>query len=188
MRPWLLTANLLMLALAGCASALAAPASSAAPGTPGLGKPSSLPDLGPAPELAGDTWLNTPSALRLSDLRGKVVLLDMWTFGCINCRHVIPSLRDWYEKYAVQGLVVIGNHYPEFGYESQLANLRQAVTDLDVTYPVVQDNDGVNWSAYKTLYWPTMYLIDKTGRIRYVHIGEGGYAQTERAIQSLLAE
>ncbi len=146
------------------------------------------PSLGKAPELTNQVWLNTPAALRLADLRGKVVLLDMWTFDCINCQHVIPSLRKWYEQYASQGLVVIGNHYPEFNYEADLANLKRAIADLDVPYPVAQDNNGDTWLAYKSQYWPTIYLIDKQGNIRYVHIGEGDYDETEAAIQALLNE
>jgi len=152
------------------------------------GKAGTLPDLGPAPELENDTWLNTDRPLRLADLRGKVVLLDMWTFGCINCQHVVPSLRDWHARYADQGLVVIGNHYPEFDYERNLDNLREAVQRLEISYAVAQDNDGQTWQAYNNRYWPTVYLIDKRGRIRYVHIGEGAYEETEAAIQALLAE
>jgi len=150
--------------------------------------PVALEDLGPAPELNNQVWLNTDQPLRLEDLRGKVVLLDMWTFGCINCRHVIPSLRGWYQSYGDKGLVVIGNHYPEFGYEADLDNLKQALVDLDVPYPVAQDNQGETWRAYKNRYWPALYLIDKRGHIRYRHIGEGAYAETEAAIQTLLAE
>jgi thiol-disulfide isomerase/thioredoxin len=146
------------------------------------------PDLGPAPDLSGDVWLNLDAALRPADLRGKVVLVEMWTLGCINCQHVIPSVRGWHEKYASQGLVVIGNHYPEFSYESQLDNLKRAVVDLDVPYPVVQDNEGVNWRAFNSRAWPSLYLIDKQGHLRYVHIGEGRYAETETAIQALLGE
>jgi hypothetical protein len=101
---------------------------------------------------------------------------------------VIPSLREWYQQYSSEGLVVIGNHFPEFGYERDLGNLKQAVLDLNVTYPVVQDNDGLNWAAFKNQYWPTMYLIDKVGHIRYIHIGEGNYAETEQAIRALLDE
>jgi thiol-disulfide isomerase/thioredoxin len=149
---------------------------------------SSLQDLGPAPELTGDTWLNVDSPLRLSNLRGKVVLIEMWTFGCINCQHVMPSLKEWHSQYKDQGLVIIGNHYPEFDYEADLANLKDAVARDGVEYAVVQDNDGVNWQAYKNHYWPTLYLIDKRGHIRYVHIGEGAYDETETAIQSLLNE
>jgi len=101
---------------------------------------------------------------------------------------VIPSLREWHNQYADAGLVIIGNHYPEFGYEENLDNLKQAIIDLDVPYAVAQDNDGATWRAYKNRYWPTMYLIDKQGNIRYVHIGEGHYAETEQAIRDLLAE
>jgi hypothetical protein len=101
---------------------------------------------------------------------------------------VIPSLRGWHEKYASQGLVVIGNHYPEFGYERELENLKRAVVALDVLYPVVQDNEGANWRAFNNRYWPTLYLFDRKGHIRYMHIGEGQYAETEAAIQALLQE
>jgi thiol-disulfide isomerase/thioredoxin len=146
------------------------------------------PDMGLAPELSGDVWLNTPAPLHLADLRGKVVLIDMWTYDCINCQDVIPTLRAWYDKYTPQGLVVIGNHYPEFDYERSLVNLKQAVVKLNIPYPVVQDNDGVNWRAYETLYWPTLYLIDKQGHLRYTRIGEGSYTEIEDAIQALLNE
>jgi thiol-disulfide isomerase/thioredoxin len=147
-----------------------------------------LPDYGPAPELAGSRWLNTDQPLTLAGLRGKVVLVDMWTFDCINCRNTIPSLREWYEKYSSKGLIVIGNHYPEFSFEADLDNLRQAIIDLNVPYPVVQDNEGVNWKAYHNQFWPTLYLIDRRGHIRYQHIGEGAYRITEAAIEDLLGE
>jgi thiol-disulfide isomerase/thioredoxin len=149
---------------------------------------SNLPDLGAAPELTNDVWLNSDQPLRLADLRGKVVLLEMWTFGCINCQHVIPSLKAWYDTYADQGLVIIGNHYPEFSYEKDLDNLKQAVADFDIRYPIAQDNDGATWRSYNTMYWPMLYLIDKNGHIRYTHVGEGAYQATENAIQELLAE
>jgi thiol-disulfide isomerase/thioredoxin len=101
---------------------------------------------------------------------------------------VIPSLKEWDEKYREQGLVIIGNHYPEFSFEEDLANLQSAVMENGIKYAVAQDNDGATWKAYKNRYWPTLYLIDKNGRIRYTHIGEGGYNTTEAAIQNLLAE
>jgi hypothetical protein len=101
---------------------------------------------------------------------------------------VIPSLRGWHEAYKDEGLVVIGNHYPEFSYEEDLDNLKEALVRLDVPYAVAQDNNGVTWRAYKNRYWPSLYLIDKRGNIRYRHIGEGRYEETEAAIQSLLAE
>jgi thiol-disulfide isomerase/thioredoxin len=149
---------------------------------------SNLPDLGPAPELSNTTWLNVDAPLRLANLRGKVVLLDMWTFGCINCQHVLPALKGWHDQYADKGLVIIGNHYPEFSYEADLSNLKDAVAKNDIRFAVAQDNDGKTWNAYRNQYWPTMYLIDKNGHIRYVHIGEGNYAETEAAIQNLLSE
>jgi thiol-disulfide isomerase/thioredoxin len=147
-----------------------------------------LPDLGEAPELNNEVWLNTDRPIRLADVRGKVVVLDMWTFGCINCRNVIPSLRDWHSKYAEEGLIVIGNHYPEFDYERDVNNLQDAIQRLDVPYAVAQDNDGATWQAYRTRYWPTLFVIDKRGHLRYTHIGEGAYAETERVIQELLKE
>ena len=101
---------------------------------------------------------------------------------------MIPSLRGWHEQYASQGLVVIGNHYPEFSYEESLDSLRAAVERFEILYPVAQDNEGKTWRAYKNRYWPTLYLIDKRGNIRYTHIGEGRYAETESAIQALLIE
>ncbi len=101
---------------------------------------------------------------------------------------MIPSLRGWHEKYAAQGLVIIGNHYPEFSREADLENLKEAVVSLEIPYAVAQDNDGATWQAYKNHYWPTIYLIDKRGQIRYIQIGEGSYAETEAAIQALLAE
>ena len=173
---------ILVFVLAGCASPAAKPAI-----PQGASKPN-LPDLGAAPELSNDIWLNTSRSLRIADLEGKVVLLDMWTFDCINCRNVVPSLKGWYEKYSPQGLVVIGNHYPEFSFERDLDNLKAAVAELGIQYPIAQDNDGKTWSAYNNHYWPTLYLIDKRGHLRYQHIGEGSYSETANAIQSLLAE
>lgn len=148
----------------------------------------SLPDLGPAPELTNTTWLNVDSPLRLADLRGKVVGLEMWTFGCINCQHVMPSLKGWYADYKDQGFLIIGNHFPEFDFESDLDNLKEAVAKDGIEYPVALDNDGATWNAYHNIYWPALYLIDKRGHIRYVHFGEGAYAEIESNIQTLLAE
>jgi len=151
-------------------------------------KLASLPDLGPAPELTNDTWLNVDAPLRLADLRGKVVIVEMWTFGCINCQNVMPSLKEWHSKYADQGLVIIGNHFPEFSYEQDLENLKNAIAENDIQYAVAQDNNGDTWQAYKNHYWPALYLIDKQGHIRYVHIGEGRYKETEENIKALLEE
>ncbi len=148
----------------------------------------SLPDLGPAPELTNSIWLNTAAPLRLAGLRGKVVGLEMWTFACINCQHVIPSLKGWYSKYGDQGFVIIGNHFPEFDYEHDFDNLKRAVAQYGIEYPVAQDNDGATWNAYHNIYWPALYLIDKRGEIRYIHFGEGAYDETEANIKALLAE
>ena len=153
-----------------------------------LKKVASLPDLGLAPELENTTWLNVDAPLRLADLRGKVVIVEMWTFGCINCQHVMPSLKEWHAKYKDQGLVIIGNHFPEFGYEADLDNLKAAIAREGIEYAVAQDNDGATWRAYENHYWPALYLIDKQGHIRYVHIGEGRYKETEENIQALLKE
>jgi len=150
--------------------------------------PTSLPDLGPAPELTNTTWLNVDAPLRIADLHGKVVIVEMWTFGCINCQHVMPSLKEWHGKYKDQGLVIIGNHYPEFDYEADLDNLKNAITQNEIEYAVAQDNNGDTWRAYKNRYWPALYLIDKQGHIRYVHFGEGSYKETEENIKALLAE
>jgi thiol-disulfide isomerase/thioredoxin len=148
----------------------------------------SLPDLGEAPELTNEIWLNTPDPLRLADLKGKVVIIEMWTFGCINCKNVIPSLISWHEQYSSEGLVIIGNHYPEFEYESNLENLQKAVVDFKIPYAITDDNLGATWTAYNTRFWPTLYLIDKKGHLRYMHIGEGRYDETETAIRVLLNE
>jgi len=183
--------GLLALILFGCAPQQnVSPQSEIQPQVeePAMLKVASLPDLGIAPELTNDIWLNVDAPLRLANLHGKVVIIDMWTFGCINCQHVIPSLKDWHSKYADQGLVVIGNHYPEFSYEEDLNNVKDAITREGIEYAVAQDNDGKTWRAYKNHYWPTLYLIDKQGHLRYVHIGEGQYAQTEENIKALLAE
>jgi thiol-disulfide isomerase/thioredoxin len=177
--------GLIALLLFGCASQPSAAQEEMESAMPKL---AALPDLGPAPELTNDTWLNVAAPLRIADLRGKVVIVEMWTFGCINCQHVMPSLKEWYSKYKDQGLVIIGNHFPEFSYEKDLANLRDAVARNDIQYAVTQDNDGATWRAYKNQYWPTLYLIDKQGHIRYVHIGEGRYKETEENIKALLAE
>ena len=177
--------------LFGCASqsSISSPQSEAQQQEdPAMQKAASLPDLGIAPELTNDIWLNVDAPLRLADLRGKVVIVEMWTFGCINCQHVIPSLKDWHSKFADQGLVIIGNHFPEFSYEEDLDNVKEAIAREGIEYAVAQDNDGATWRAYKNHYWPALYLIDKQGHLRYVHIGEGRYSETEENIQALLAE
>lgn len=147
-----------------------------------------LPTRGTAPELVNFSWLNSDHPLRLADLRGQVVLLEFWTFDCINCIRTLPYVERWHQTYAAQGLVVIGNHYPEFSYERDINNVAAAAERLGVTYPIALDTDGTTWRAYNQRYWPTIYLIDKWGEIRYMHIGEGAYDRTEQNMQVLLAE
>jgi len=149
---------------------------------------SSLPNKGAAPELASLAWLNSTTPLRLEDLRGHVILLEFWTYSCINCVRTLPSIESWYDDYRDQGFIVIGIHFPEFPYEHDLQNIAAAAQRLNVTYPIGMDNDGATWRAYGQLYWPTMYLIDKQGMIRYKQIGEGAYDKTEAAINDLLVE
>jgi cytochrome c biogenesis protein CcdA/thiol-disulfide isomerase/thioredoxin len=141
-----------------------------------------------APELIlGGVWLNS-EPLHLSELRGKVVLVDFWTYSCINCQRTFPYLRAWHEKYQDDGLVIIGVHSPEFEFEKNPENVRQAAADFGLTYPIMQDNDFATWRAYKNRYWPAKYLLDQNGVIRYTHFGEGKYDQTEAVIQELLEE
>lgn len=140
-----------------------------------------------APEITNDIWLNSVP-LHLHDLRGKVVMVEFWTFGCYNCRNVEPYVKGWHKKYADQGFVVIGVHSPEFSHERNLENVQRYLTEHDIRFPVPIDNDFSTWNRYGNRYWPAMYLIDKRGTLRYVRIGEGGYQETERLIQSLLAE
>ena len=140
-----------------------------------------------APELATGDWINS-EPLKLKDLRGRVVLIDFWTFGCINCRNTVPFLKGWHDRYRDQGLTVIGVHSPEFDYEKKVANLRREVASLEIHYPVVSDNDYDTWDAYNVGAWPTIFLLDKQGRIRWKHVGEGNYDEAERLIQKLLAE
>ncbi|BCP52265.1 cytochrome C biogenesis protein DipZ [Kaistia sp. 32K] len=148
----------------------------------------SLPIEGEFPSLDGAvTWLNSPP-LTAEGLRGKVVLVDFWTYSCINCLRSIPYVRAWAEKYKDQGLVVIGVHAPEFAFEKNVDNVRKATRDLQVTYPVAVDNDYAIWRAFQNQYWPAHYFIDAKGRIRHHHFGEGEYDESERVIQQLLAE
>ena len=132
-------------------------------------------------------WLNSPP-LGAPELRGKVVLVDFWTYTCINWLRQLPLVRAWAEKYKDQGLVVVGVHTPEFQFEKNLNNVRRAVRDLRVAYPVAVDNDYSVWRAFANNAWPAIYLIDAQGRVRYSHLGEGEYERTERMIQQLLAE
>jgi thiol-disulfide isomerase/thioredoxin len=136
----------------------------------------------------GGAWINS-EPLTLADLgaQGKVVLVDFWTFGCYNCRNTLPYLKRWWEKYRDQGLVIVGVHTPEFDSERELANLRDAVKEQGIGWPVVQDNDYAIWRAYGNRYWPRFYLVDERGLIIYDHIGEGAYEETEARIAAALA-
>jgi thiol-disulfide isomerase/thioredoxin len=140
-----------------------------------------------APEVGAGDWINS-EPLKLNDLRGRVVLVDFWTFGCYNCRNTVPFVKSWDDRYRAKGLTVIGVHSPEFDDERNVENLRGAVSSLGIGYPVVTDNDYQTWKAYKVEGWPTVFLLDKQGRIRWTHVGEGNYDETERQIQKLLAE
>ena len=147
-----------------------------------------LPVEGNMPPLTGaTTWINSPP-LTPEQLRGKVVVVDFWTYSCINCLRALPYVRAWAEKYKDQGLVVIGVHTPEFAFEKSEANVRDAIRRLGVDYPVAMDNDFAIWRAFKNQYWPAHYFIDAKGRIRHHHFGEGDYEGSERVIQQLLKE
>jgi thiol-disulfide isomerase/thioredoxin len=139
-------------------------------------------------DVTGYINTNTSKPLDLQDLRGKVVLVDFWTYSCINCIRTIPYLNDWNQQYSDQGLVIVGVHTPEFEFEKDFANVKSAVDKFGIKYPVLQDNNKGTWDAYENRYWPRKYIIDTEGNIRYDHIGEGAYPETEKVIQYLLAE
>jgi len=144
-------------------------------------------DHGAAPEFSGiDQWLNTPP-LTMAGLRGKVVLIDFWTYACVNCLRTLPYINRWARLYRQQGLVVVGVHTPEFPFERSTANLQTAMDRFGVKHPVAQDNRYATWKAYDNKYWPATYLVDANGRIQYRHFGEGAYEETEAAIRVLLA-
>jgi thiol-disulfide isomerase/thioredoxin len=141
-----------------------------------------------APEFTGiEKWLNS-EPLTMSSLRGKVVLVDFWTYTCINCIRTLPYVKDWYAKYKDQGLEVVGVHTPEYAFERFTPNVQEAIKRFGITYPVAQDNKYATWDAYRNIYWPAFYLIDKQGKIIYSHFGEGRYKETEAAIQQALAQ
>ena len=153
-----------------------------------LAATSSLRDFGQAPELRGlANWINS-APLTLRQLRGKVVLIDFWTYSCINCLRTLPHLKAWYRTYRDRGLVVIGVHTPEFAFEYVSGNVRSSVRRLGLRYPVAQDNDYATWNAYQNQYWPAKYLIDRRGHLRYYHFGEGEYDTVEERIRTLLGE
>ncbi|OEC53270.1 cytochrome c biogenesis protein DipZ [Pseudomonas sp. AP42] len=143
---------------------------------------------GPMPSLSGAVeWLNSP-ALTSESLRGKVVLVDFWTYDCINCQHTLPYVKDWAQKYEKDGLVVIGVHTPEYGFERIISNVRDQVKKLGITYPVAIDNNYAIWRNFDNQYWPAHYLIDAKGQVRFTHFGEGRYETQEKMIQQLLQE
>ena len=142
--------------------------------------PNALAALDRAP-----VWLNS-EPLSAEALRGKVVLVDFWTYSCVNWLRTLPYVRAWAERYEDDGLVVVGAHAPEFSFEHDLGNVRRAITELSVSYPVVIDNEFAIWRSFGNHYWPAVYLVDQTGRVRFTHFGEEAYAETERAVQELV--
>ena len=153
-----------------------------------VGQLPELPVIGAAPEFTGITaWLNS-EVLSMAELRGRPVLIDFWTFGCINCIRTLPHVRAWHDAYAPHGLMIVGVHTPEFRHEYEEANVRESLPSRGVIWPVAMDNDYKTWRAYQNRFWPHKFLIDQEGRIRYHHIGEGAYQETEKAIRALLAE
>jgi cytochrome c biogenesis protein CcdA/thiol-disulfide isomerase/thioredoxin len=166
-------------------------ASGAAPETGADGKLKKLPVLATAPEFVGtEQWFNTPGdkPLTLRGLRGRVVLVDFWTYSCINCIRTLPYLKAWDAKYRKDGLTIVGVHTPEFPFEREASNVQTAIDENGIRYPVVQDNEQATWNAYGNQYWPAEYFIDAQGRVRYVHFGEGEYGEKEKVIRELLAE
>jgi len=150
-----------------------------------------LDDIGPAPEFT-DTqdWFNTPGdkPLTMKGLRGKVVLIDFWTYTCINCIRTLPYLNAWYQRYHKDGLEIVGVHTPEFPFEREASNVEEAIATDGIKYPVVQDNEYGTWDAYENLYWPAEYFVDAKGQVRFAHFGEGEYGEKEQVIRELLAE
>ena len=132
-------------------------------------------------------WINS-DPLTLNKLRGHVVLVEFWTFGCYNCRNTLPSVKEWDARYRERGLTIVGVHTPETTSEYNLDNVRREVPGLGIKYPVVTDNDYTTWKAYGVEAWPTILVVDKQGRIRWLHVGEGKYDETESVIKTLLAE
>jgi cytochrome c biogenesis protein CcdA/thiol-disulfide isomerase/thioredoxin len=150
-----------------------------------------LSDIGKAPEFTDtEDWFNTPGdkPLTMKGLRGKVVLIDFWTYSCINCIRTLPYLNAWNKRYAKDGLVIVGVHTPEFPFEREASNVEEAIKTEGIKYPVVQDNEDGTWNAYQNLYWPAEYFVDAKGEVRYAHFGEGEYGEKEQVIRELLAE
>lgn len=175
------SALLFAAVIAACAAAFTIAA-------PPLGGDAVAGEVRPAPQFQNiDKWLNS-EPLAMDQLRGKVVLIDFWTYTCINCLNHLPHVKDWHAKYKDQGLVVVGVHTPEFAFEKSTANVKQAIERLQIKHAVAQDNSYGTWRAFNNHYWPAVYLIDKQGRIVYSHFGEGSYGETEKKIQALLAQ
>ena len=142
-----------------------------------------------APQFSGlKNWVNSDTALTIDALKGKVVLVDFWTFGCINCQNTLPHVRALYAKYHAQGFEIIGVHAPEFGYEKDAANVRDAVKRYGIKWPVAQDNSFATWQNYRNQFWPAMYYIDRKGFVRHFYAGEGQYARQDAVVAALLAE
>lgn len=181
--------NRLKTVAVGATLAVAVAAGFAAMATTGTAAPASaLQSNQLAPEFTGiNQWLNG-DPLTLQKLRGKVVLVDFWTYTCINCINTLPYVKAWNAKYKDQGLAVIGVHTPEYPFERNTDNVKTAIKRFGITYPVAQDNDYATWNAYSNQYWPAFYLIDKSGHVVYTHFGEGDYDKTEAAIRTLLAQ
>ncbi|BAN27480.1 thioredoxin family protein [Caballeronia insecticola] len=175
-----------MVAAFGAVAALAAFASTTASSGGKVTQGVDVQTAIQAPDFTGiNQWLNSPP-LDLKQLRGKVVLVDFWTFDCINCVHTLPHVKEWYSRYHDKGLVVVGVHTPEYTFERDTNNLKKAIKQYGIEYPVAQDNQYATWNAYRNQYWPALYLIDQNGKIVYSHFGEGRYAQTEEVIRGLL--
>ncbi len=177
--------------LKGNSHGVGAQATGAAPETEANGTLKQLPVLGTAPEFVeNQQWFNTPGdrPLTLRGLRGRVVLVDFWTYSCINCIRTLPYLKAWDARYRKDGLTIVGIHTPEFPFEREASNVREAIETNDIRYPVAQDNEQATWNAYGNQYWPAEYFIDAKGNVRYVHFGEGEYGEKEKVIRDLLAE
>ena len=140
-----------------------------------------------APEISNGVWINS-EPLTLKSVHGRVVLIEFWTFACYNCRNTLPTVKKWDAQYRDKGLTIIGVHTPELDYERNVDNLRKEVAALGITFPVVTDNDYATWRTYRVEAWPTLFVLDKEGRVRWTHVGEGAYNETEDVIKKLLAE
>jgi cytochrome c biogenesis protein CcdA/thiol-disulfide isomerase/thioredoxin len=185
------SARAALAAVRGPSGGLGEAVAEAAPMPEATGPNSGLPVYGPAPEFVDNQrWFNTPGdrPLTLKSLRGRVVLVDFWTYSCINCLRTLPYLTAWDRRYRKDGLTIVGVHSPEFPFEKEAGNVEEAIERNGIRYPVAQDNDLATWSAYGNQYWPAEYFIDTQGRVRFAHFGEGSYGEKEKVIRELLAE